>query len=246
MSTKSAWRLFAAGALVCLVLGGCASRTSTAPVDVALGGDVADASSGYRLREGDVVAVRFLTDRSLNYETPVTPRGTVTVPMGSEIRAAGRTVAELADSIAVALSEYLLDPTVSVVLRSVAEQPVFVIGEVGSPGRILWTTDLTVSMALAQAGGILKSGKPSSVMVVRTRGVEEPVAFKVDVTKVLSGRDLSQDVRLVANDVVYVPKSVIGQVDEFVDLFFGQIVPAQMFYLHGYDMLHLEEARWRW
>ncbi|MFH1866380.1 MAG: hypothetical protein ABIK85_10900, partial [Candidatus Eisenbacteria bacterium] len=88
----------------------------------------------------------------------------------------------------------------------------------------------------AEAGGMLSSGKPSSVMVVRTSGVPEAVAIKVDVSKFLSGRDLSQDLPLEPYDVVFVPKSVIGKVNEFVDLFFTSIAPAQLFYLRGYDI----------
>jgi polysaccharide export outer membrane protein len=120
-----------------------------------------------------------------------------------------------------------------------------VIGEVKDPGRFDSAGRITVSMALAQAGGIKSTGRPSSVMVVRTYGVDEPQAIKVDVTKVLSGRDLSADIELRGNDVVYVPKSVIGKIGEFVDLFFAQIAPAQIFYLRGYDIIHLERAEWR-
>jgi polysaccharide export outer membrane protein len=93
-------------------------------------------------------------------------------------------------------------------------------------------------MALAEAGGILSTGKPSSVMVVRTNGVPEAVAIKVDVSKFFSGRDLTQDLPLEPYDVVFVPKSVIGKVGEFVDLFFTQIAPAQLVYLRGYDMVN--------
>jgi len=95
-----------------------------------------------------------------------------------------------------------------------------------------------VSMALAQAGGILPTGRPSSVMVVRTSGVAEAMAIKVDVGEVWSGRDMSQDLTLEPYDVVFVPTSVIGKVDGFVDLFFNRIAPAQLFYLRGYDIVN--------
>ncbi len=95
---------------------------------------------------------------------------------------------------------------------------------------------IRLSMALAQAGGILPSGQPSSVMVIRTTGVAEATAIKIDIAQVLSGRDLSQDLILEPYDVVFVPQSVIGKIDEFVDLFFNKIAPAQLFYLRGYDI----------
>ena len=134
------------------------------------------------------------------------------------------------------MAELLLDPRASIVLETVGEQPVYVLGEVHAPGAVSSPGMMTVSMALAEAGGMLSSGKPSSVMVVRTTGVPEAVAIKVDVSKVLSGGDLSQDLPLEPYDVVFVPKSVIGKVGEFVDLFFTSIAPAQLFYLRGYDI----------
>ncbi len=196
-------------------------------------------AGAYRLRIGDEIVVRFLTDESLGFSTPVTPSGTVSVPLGGDIVALGRTTAELSEAVEESVGEYLLDPAVTIVITSVAAQPIFVIGEVKRPGRIEATGEMTVTRAVAAAGGILSTGRASSVMIVRTSGVQEPVAFRVDVTKVLSGRDFSEDIVLAPNDIVYVPKSVIGKVNEFVDLFFDNIAPAQLFYLRGYDMTHL-------
>jgi hypothetical protein len=82
-------------------------------------------------------------------------------------------------------------------------------------------------------------------MVVRTEGVEEPTAYRIDLASVLSARDLAQDLELRPNDVVYVPKSLIADVGGFVSLFFNSIIPAQLSYLYGYDMTHLENRAWR-
>jgi polysaccharide export outer membrane protein len=237
-----------AGVALVSCAAGCGGRVQPPPADpTALSAEELAPPEGYRLRPGDIVTVRFplVLKQSMDYESPVTPSGTLSLPYGDEIVAAGRTTKELAAEISTKMSQYLRDPFVLAVISHVAPQPVFVLGEVASPGRRESTDNFTISAALAQSGGILRTGKASSVMVIRTTGVSEPVAFKVDVRKILSGRDLSQDIVLRPNDVVYVPKSVIGKVDEFVDLFFAQIAPAQMFYLHGYDMMHLEKGLWR-
>lgn len=234
------------GAALLVLLSGCARKEITPLEDVLVEQEAsASRTQAYLLRVGDVIDVYFAADPGLDFDTPITPSGTISLPMAGEIPAAGRTTGELGTAVAEAMAPYLVDPTSSVVIQSLAKQYVYVIGEVTSPGRIEDIADLTVSMALAEAGGIHQLGKPSSVMVVRTRGVERPVAFKVDVTKILSARDMSQDVALRPNDVVYVPKSVIGQVDEFVDLFMNRIAPAQLFYLRGYDIAHLRDAAWR-
>ena len=236
--------------LVLLAFGaGCAARRGAEGVDVASTESVAlfnEASPEYRFRVGDDIEVRFVSERRYDYETVVTAGGTVTVPSGGDVVAEGKTASELREEIARAMSGLLLYPSPSVTLRRSGEQVVYVIGEVGGPGRVKTIQDMTVSMALAATGGIKSTGKPSSVMVVRTYGVAEPVAIKVDVSKVLSGEDLSQDVWLAPNDVVYVPRSLIGEIDNFVDLFFNKIAPAQLFYLRGYDIMNLEGAELRY
>lgn len=223
------------GAALCCVCG-CAGTDGGAAVDLADYEQPAVDFTEYRLRIGDSVRIMFQADRTLDYDAPVSPAGTIGVPTGGEVAAAGRTVEEVRGDIEVTMAELLLDPRASVVLASVAEQPVYVLGEVKSPGAVSGAGVISLSMALAEAGGMLSSGKPSSVMVVRTSGVPEAVAIKVDVSKFLSGRDLSQDLPLEPYDVVFVPKSVIGKVNEFVDLFFTSIAPAQLFYLRGYDI----------
>lgn len=253
MSERSSRLLSVAGLAVLALLAGCASRSQTvsvaelrdmeaAPTDTRSAG--AARVPGYQLRIGDRIEVSFVSVPEMNTATPVTPEGTVTVPVAGEFVAVGKTAGELAAEIEEVVSVSLLDPDTSVVLKEIADQPVFVLGEVLGPGRVSAAGGLTVSMAIAEAGGLRPAGKPSSVMVVRTRGVEEPVAIRVDITKVLDGRDLSEDLELRPNDVVFVPKSVIGKVGEFVDLFMNDIAPAQLFYLRGYEMADRKGDAW--
>jgi len=232
--------LLLVGCMCAAALGGCAgSRAGDRPLRAA---EAPPRETGeYRLRVGDTIRVKFTDEEDLSYLTQVTPRGSITVPFGGEITARGLTTAELAAAVSQSVSEYIRNPTVSILVNSLAKQPIYVIGEVGRPGAIESVNELTVTSALAAAGGVLSTGKPSSVMVVRTEDVPEPVAYRVDVKDVLSGRDLSEDMALLPNDVVYVPKSFIGNVGEFVDLFFANIAPAQLFYLRGYDMIHLDD-----
>lgn len=221
-----------------LILGGCGG--SDMQVAEPQSGGEAAVPSVYRLRPGDTIRVRILTDEDRTYTTPVTPAGTVVAPTGEEVPAAGSSVAELKSSLEEALKHELLDPSVSIDLVDIANQYVFVLGAVERPDRMDFKGGLTVSMVLAQAGGVMTSAKSSSVMIIRSYGFGEPTAMKVDVSKVLSGRDPSEDVALYPNDIVYVPKSVIGKVGDFADLFFEGIAPAQLFYLRGYQMLNPE------
>lgn len=240
-------RLLGAVCAALVVLSFGCTRPSVTPVaDVVSEQEAGELDEpAYLLRPGDVLRIDFAADDDLDLDAPITPSGTITLPMAGEIPAEGMTTDDLASDVADAMSPYLQDPTVSVLIKELQRRFVFVLGEVKYPGRLETWGGLTVSGALAAAGGFESSARPSSVMVVRTTGVEEPMAFRVDATKILSARDMSEDVLLRDNDVVYVPKSVIGQVDEFVDLFFTRIAPFQLFYLRGYDMSHLKDATWR-
>ena len=244
-------RFVLVGVAVCLVAGGCASKG---------GGDVPETDivtpvqepvalkpPVYRLQVGDEIRVVFLTDDALSYDTPVTPSGTVSVPMSGEIVAAGKTVSEFGAEIEAYMGEYLLDPTASVAIRSIARQWVYVIGEVKRAGRFELDAGMTVTGALSQAGGLLPSGKPSSVMLVRTVGVEEPTAYRVNMDDIFTAADFSGDMTVVRNDVDYVPKSFIGKIDEFVYLFFDQTLPLMQFWLYGYEIaLRADGIKWWW
>ncbi|MBD3368546.1 MAG: hypothetical protein GF405_10330 [Candidatus Eisenbacteria bacterium] len=241
MSCRARWGFVLLLGLLCAcTLAGCAgSRSDRRPLPAS---EAPPRETGeYRLRVGDTIRIKFTDEEDLSYLTQVTPNGTITVPFGGEIVARGLTTAELTDEVSGTVSGYLRNPAVSILINTLASQPVYVIGEVGRPGAIQSVSELTVTSALSAAGGLLPTGNPSSVMVVRTEAVPEPVAYRVDVNDVLSGRDLLEDMTLLPNDVVYVPKSFIGNVGEFVDLFFSSIAPAQLFYLRGYDMIHLDE-----
>jgi protein involved in polysaccharide export with SLBB domain len=249
MSRRRGWPLLVLGLVFLTVAAGCAGRQRSEAVDVARATDAPPAAASspeYRFRVGDTIEVRFISAPRYNYETVVTAGGTITIPSGGEAVAAGRTPTELREDVAGMMSQLLLDPTPSIMLKKPGEQSIYVIGEVAGPGRVKTITDMTLTMALAATGGIKSTGKPNSVMVVRTYGVSEPIALKADVSKVFSGEDLSQDILLSPNDVVYVPKSLIGKVDDFVEMFFNKIAPAQLFYLRGYDIMNLDGAEWRY
>ena len=84
----------------------------------------------------------------------------------------------------------------------VVENVVFVSGEVNRPGSVPWRDDLTVSQAIAEAGGARPTANLRRVTVLRDG---EP--RRVNVRRVLRGR--APDPPLVAGDQVFVPESVL-------------------------------------
>ena len=107
----------------------------------------------YRLRVGDVLAVKFLLSPELNEELTVGPDGRVSTFDAENIPVAGRRASDVAADLRVWYKRLLKEPRLSVTVRRYAQAPVFVGGEVVSPGEFLSDggLPLTLSQAVARA-----------------------------------------------------------------------------------------------
>jgi polysaccharide biosynthesis/export protein len=101
---------------------------------------------------------------------------------------------------------------------------VFVVGNVYKPSSLALTEPLTVSRAIAMAGGVLPSTKRSKIRIIRDQG-EGNTELYVDLEQI--DRHQQADLQLEANDIVEVPTS-IGKLA--LRGFFTGIVPAYAIY----------------
>lgn len=133
---------------------------------------VETASAGLRAAElspGDVLSVRVLQEPDLSLDDiTVSPAGYIQMPLIGEIRAEGRTAAELSQQITAALGErYLRDPNVAVNIVSQTARTVTVEGEVENPGIYAVQRDTTLLGALALAQSPTQLAKRDEIFVFR-------------------------------------------------------------------------------
>jgi polysaccharide export outer membrane protein len=107
----------------------------------------------YRIGREDVLEVVVWHEPELTRVIPVRPDGRISLPLAGEIEAAGKTPAELQLGLAKALSPYIQDATVAVLVREINASRVFVLGEVARPGGFPLRGPMTVVQAVALAGG---------------------------------------------------------------------------------------------
>lgn len=122
-------------------------------------------------------------------------------------------------------SEELKKPEVTVIVRTFGSQRIYVDGEVGKPGLLPLTGPTTILQGIAQAGGFLVSGSVAEVVVIRRGPESKPFAMRVDMEKVRSGADMTQDIYLKPSDIVYVPRTSIANVDLWIDQYLNRIIP---------------------
>ena len=177
----------------------------------------------YRIQVGDVLEVRLLLNPELNEEVTVRPDGHISTTAVPDALAYGRTPAQLADTLRAVYAHDLQNPRVSVVVRSFAPTRIYVGGEVNTPGEFITVgPSLTLSQAIARAGGTRLSSDDTSVFIIRRGPSDKPEFLSTSWKALRQGRDANADVRLAPYDVVYVPKLGIAEVYQFYNQYIGQ------------------------
>lgn len=184
----------------------------------------------YTIRSGDGLEISFYYNPELNTEEKIRPDGFISMQLIGEVEVEGQTVAELRKTLMEKYSKILKSPEIHVTLKTYSQYKVYVGGEVNHPQMVSLGDGKTTLQAIFEAGGFKNSAEMRSVLILR--GIGEPSfrAIKVDLMKLfVSKRLVKNDLQLRANDVVYVPKTLIAKVNQFVDQYMNKIVPSQVF-----------------
>ncbi len=162
--------------------------------------------STYRLGPEDVISVDvFNQERYSRRGITIPPSGRISlslIPGGVFVN--GKTVDEVAEIITKKYDEYIIDPQVTVSLDKASSYRYSVIGDVAQPGIRLMNHRMTVTEALAEAGGVLPTGDKSKVVVLRRGADAVPVPIIVNVSAIYKGR-AADNTYLVPGDQILVP-----------------------------------------
>jgi polysaccharide export outer membrane protein len=170
----------------------------------------------YRLRKGDSFDLDFALSPEFNQTMGVEPDGYVTLKGVGSIFVEGQTVPELTQSVKTAYAKILHDPVISVALKDF-DKPYFIAaGQVAKPGKYDLRGPLTVTEAVAIAGGFNDSAKNSQVVLFRPTSNGMFETKLLNVKKLLASRNLSEDIYLQPGDMLYVPKSAFSKIRPFI------------------------------
>ncbi len=200
---------------------------------------VRESGGDYKIGLGDRLSIVFYGDPSLDREVKVRTDGKISFPRIGDIPAAGLTPVELSAAISELYAEFLRNPEATVIVEESGSQSVYVMGEVADPRAVEINGRLTLSQAIAGAGGWTTTGQLTSVMLVRRGSWEKPRAIRVDFKSVLSGEQLGFDVPLQPFDIVYIPQTFIGNAGDFADNLFTKFITAPLnAIVRGYDAFY--------
>jgi len=158
----------------------------------------------YQIQPGDVLAVSVWKEEDLIQEVIVRPDGQITFPLVGEAKAAGNSIENLRLLISERLKKYIPDPVVTVSVRQLAGNTIYVIGKVNRPGVFPIVRNVDVMQALSLAGGTSTYAALNDIKILRREnGKLSAMSFKY--AEVEKGKRLEQNVVLRAGDVVVVP-----------------------------------------
>ncbi|MCA8884784.1 MAG: polysaccharide export protein [Rhodobacteraceae bacterium] len=177
----------------------------------------ASAAQNYILEVGDVVNVEVLEDASLNRNALVLPDGNITFPFAGSVKAAGRSVTDVQNSLQSALApNFATKPTVFVSISQLASPPqtnsintikIYVLGEVNQPGEKIIDKGLNFLQALAITGGFTNFAATKRVQLRRVDpATGQEVVYKFNLKAAGNGAQMSGNARLRDGDVILVPE----------------------------------------
>lgn len=171
----------------------------------------------YEIGAGDEIEIKFYYNPELNDRLTVRPDGKISVAFLQDVQAAGRSPSALGQDIRAQLATHVRQPDVVVAVRSFASQRVYVGGEVQRPGPVHMVGRMSLLQTLAEAGWVRDTARKEELVLVRRDPSGERKIFTVNLDKALNGDDLSQDVVLRADDMLFVPPSAAADFNRWID-----------------------------
>lgn len=160
----------------------------------------------YVLGPSDTLRVNVWHNPDLSAEAIVRPDGTISLPLIGDIRAAGRSPGQVRAEIAQRLRAFIKEESavVTVSVQAINSYRFVVSGSVERAGAYTANHYVTVSEAMALAGGPNRFARAEEAVIIRVdeRGRRR---IPVDYPAILEGRRPDQDLPLLPGDTLYVP-----------------------------------------
>jgi protein involved in polysaccharide export with SLBB domain len=173
----------------------------------------------YRLGPEDIISVSvFNQDRYSRAGIIIPPSGRISlslIPGGVFVN--GKTVDEVAQIITKRYDEYIIEPQVTVSLDKASSYRYSIIGDVGQPGIRLMSHRMTVTEALAEAGGVLNTGNKSKIVVLRRQSTGMLAPIPDNVSAIYHGK-APDSVYLVPGDQIVVPGNTLKKIQTIMGL----------------------------
>jgi len=163
----------------------------------------------YLIGPGDQLNIFVWRNPELTQSVPVRPDGKISVPLVEDLPAADKTATELAREIEVALSKFVRDPLVTVIVsnfQGVYETQVRVVGQATDPRALPYRDNMTLLDVMIAVGGLTEFAAGNRSKLVRTvDGQTTQATVRLD-DLIIDG-DISANIPVAPGDVIIIPET---------------------------------------
>ena len=133
-----------------------------------------------------------------------------------EVDVGGVTAAVAEARVQEAAAPYMRQPRVQVLLKKkvLKVKRVFVLGDVKKPGMVPMPRHMTVLQAIAAADMYQETALMEEVLVIRGGNLAKPHILLADLARAFTYGDMTRNVALEENDIVFVPREHLGDASE--------------------------------
>ncbi|MCB1906932.1 MAG: polysaccharide export protein [Rhodocyclaceae bacterium] len=185
-----------------MLLAGCATKYPPAPQTAA------SADYNYVIGPGDSVNVIVWRNPELSMTVTVRPDGKITAPLVEDLPAIGKDPSALARDFERALSKFIRDPIVTVIVTGFTgpySEQIRVVGEAAAPQALPYKQSMTLLDVMIAVGGVTEFADGNGATILRTS--EGNKQYNVRLEDLLKRGDVSANVEMRPGDVLIVPQS---------------------------------------
>jgi polysaccharide export outer membrane protein len=197
-----------AGALVlaAVSLAGCSNTPTYPPAPV----QTTAYDWNYLVGPGDNVSVFVWRNPDVSGNFPVRPDGKMTMNLVEDLPASGKTPSQLARDIEKALSKYIQEPIVTVIVGGGVgpfDQQIRVVGEATKPQALNFREKMSLIDLMIAVGGLTDFAAGNKAYILRTQnGKQSQLGVRLE--DLLRGGDIKANVEMRPGDVLVIPESL--------------------------------------
>ncbi|MBN2089913.1 polysaccharide export protein [candidate division KSB1 bacterium] len=179
----------------------------------------------YKIGVGDELEFKFFGNERFNEYVIVRPDGRITLQRIGDLYVNGMTPSVLDSMVTRTYSQIINSPDITIFIRKCSGKFVYVTGEVKMPGPYPLQNGLTILQALALARWETDDANLKSILLLRRTNETTMSAQAINVSEMLKPGGTLDDQVLEGDDVIFVPRTFIANVEHFIRNYYDIVLP---------------------
>jgi len=164
----------------------------------------------YLIGPGDNLSITVWHNPEVSLTVPVRPDGKISTPLVEDLSASGKTATELARDIEKALSKFIQQPVVTVIVTGFVgtySEQIRVIGQAAKPQALPYRKEMSLLDVLIAVGGMTEFASGNKASILRTiDGKQQKLPVRLN--DLMKDGDISANMAMRPGDILVIPESI--------------------------------------